>query len=146
MCKKLILSICLLGLNASVFAACSFQSSQDITFACAPTSASGCLDTNTFSVRCTSTTSATLTLSTGQSNTYSPRQMRDTTQNLNLDYNVYLDANQSQIFGDGSQGTYTMLKSIPRFNTQTYTLYSYVLSSTVLAGTYTDSLILSMNY
>lgn len=146
MYKKIILASFLLSPLANVFAACSFQSVGVITFACAPTSASGCLVTSTFGVRCGAVTPVTMTLSTGQSASYSPRKMYDSAQNVYLDYNVYLTANQSQIFGDGAQATYTITASIPRNKTTTYTLYSYVLSSTVLAGNYTDSLILTMNY
>lgn len=146
MCKKIILSLLSWGVTFSVFAACTFNQIPAITFACAPTAVSGCATSGNLQVRCTTASNVNVTLSTGVSGSYSPRTMKDAAQSLSMNYNLYLDANHSQIFGDGSQGTYTISTAIGKNKTVTRVLYGMVLSSTALAGSYTDTLVLTMNY
>lgn len=129
-----------------LYAICSFNQIPTITFACAPTAVSGCTTSGNLQVMCTAAATVNITLSTGGSSSYSPRTMTDGVQGLSMNYNIYLDANHSRIFGDGSQGTYSTGGTIGVNETVAYVLYGMVLSSTVSAGSYTDSLVITMNY
>jgi spore coat protein U-like protein len=146
MFAKITVTLLLSSCSILSFGDCSFAQVPTISFGCAPTSAAGCLATSTFKVRCNLDTDATITLSTGQSGSYSPRVMMDTAAGLTLNYNVYLDANYSQIFGDGSQGTSIIQSSFPKNKQVSYNLFSKILSSTVWAGNYSDTLGLTLNY
>ena len=131
------------GLISSAYATCQITQVPNIQFSCPPTSAGSCAATNTLSLICAGE-AITGSLSTGSSNSYSPRTLR-TVSNTTLNYNVYLDANQQQIFGNGSQATSTL--NAVCSGTCNYVLYSYTLGgSGVQAGNYTDNLILTINY
>lgn len=124
-------------------ATCQITQTPNIQFSCPPSSAGSCAATNTLSLMCSGETISGM-LSTGSSNSYSPRTMR-TISNAILNYNVYLDANQQQIFGNGAQATSTLNATCS--GTCNYVLYSYTLSgNAVQAGNYTDNLILTINY
>lgn len=138
--KTLILILC--GIASVANATCQITQVPNIQFSCPPTSAGSCAATNTLSLICSGETISG-TLSTGSSNSYSPRTLR-TVSNTVLDYNVYLDANQQQIFGNGAQAT-SMLNATCS-GTCNYVLYSYTLGGNVQAGSYTDNLILTINY
>lgn len=92
--------------------------------------------------------SYTITLSTGNSGTYSPRKMSYLSFDLN--YNLYVDPSYSQIWGDGTSPTSTVsdsyilaLLSV----TRNYTVYGRLPAlQVVAAGTYNDSIVATVNY
>lgn len=89
-----------------------------------------------------------ITLSSGNSGSYSPRKMNRLASNLN--YNLYSDAAYSQIWGDGSGSTVIVSDSyiLALFSvTRNYTIYGRIPAlQTVAAGTYTDSIVATVNY
>lgn len=82
----------------------------------------------------------TVQLSQGGSNSFTPRQMSSGSDRLN--YNLYLDANRSIIWGDGTGGTQQRGPFIPGNNVvNTLTIYGRIPAQQWVApGLYTDSL------
>ena len=78
----------------------------------------------------------TIDLSQGNSGTYTPRQMRQGNESVN--YNLYFDAANQQIWGDGSGGTSNFRLPSARGTT---TVYGQIPArQNVKVGTYTDSI------
>jgi Spore Coat Protein U domain. len=138
--KTLVLILC--GIASVANATCQITQVPNIQFSCPPTSAGSCAATNTLSLICSGETiSGTLALVPQiviHRGHYVPFQI------LFWNYNVYLDANQQQIFGNGAQATSTLNATCS--GTCNYVLYSYTLGGNVQAGSYTDNLILTINY
>jgi spore coat protein U-like protein len=88
----------------------------------------------------------TVTLSTGQSGTYSPRTMRKGVEPLS--YNLYLDAAATSIWGNGSGGTQMYSRTRPPYNTDVaLTVYGRLpAGQDVTAGTYTDTVSVTINF
>lgn len=84
--------------------------------------------------------SVTVQLSQGSSNSFTPRQMSSGSDRLN--YNLYLDADRSMIWGDGTGGTQQRGPFIPGNNVlNTLTIYGRIPAQQWVApGLYTDSL------
>ena len=62
-----------------------------------------------------------------------------------LEYNVYLDAARTQIFGDGTGATAVFNAANARW--QVVTFYGRIFpGQTVPAGTYSDSLVATLNF
>lgn len=111
--------------------------------------------TGTFSVTCTATgsgsatVSGTLSLSTGSSGLFATRTMRTGTSVL--DYNIYVTPAYSQIFGDGTAGTYDLSESGTVTAGQIYqvggALYGLIPArQDVAPGTYLDTIVMTVVY
>ena len=85
-------------------------------------------------------TAVEITLSRGQSSTFSPRVLVSSGESL--DYNLYLDAARSLVWGDGTSGTQTFQSSsFAKRQNVPVTIYGAIpASQDVRAGTYTDSI------
>lgn len=97
----------------------------------------------------TATVAGTLALSTGLSGRYASRTMKS---GLNaLQYNIYLTPAYTQIFGDGSAGTFAPSDSGTVSAGQVYqvngNMYGFVPpSQDVPAGSYVDSIVVTVTY
>jgi spore coat protein U-like protein len=118
-----------------------------------PSSSTALSGTGTINVSCTVTLvglleSWTIQLSTGNSGTYSSRQM--STAGQSLVYNLYTTAAHSQVWGNGTAGTGTVTDSqLLAIGTSQYpyTVYGLVNTFQDLApGTYTDVITVTLNY
>jgi spore coat protein U-like protein len=119
-----------------------------------PMSATPDTSTGTLSVRCTATGSAqtvslVVSLSTGLSGTYTPRRMFSGVNPM--DYNLFFSTAYTQIWGDGSAGTFRGTATItPRPGnpaTANGTVYGRVPAlQNVAAGNYLDSIIMTVTY
>lgn len=94
--------------------------------------------------------SYTITLATGASGTYSARKLNHTLNN-SLNYNLFVDAARTLIWGDGTAGTSTLSDSYihPGYgNTiRSYPVYGRVpAGQNVRTGQYTDQLTITVNY
>jgi spore coat protein U-like protein len=98
-----------------------------------------------FTVTCNQNTNVTVTFSTGQSGTYFPRYMKAGGTNQ-LDYNIYGDANHTEVIGDGYNGTYYYVGTAgPGGSYARY--YGLVPSSqNVLPGNYSDTITVTVSY
>jgi spore coat protein U-like protein len=95
------------------------------------------------------TVAGTLTLSTGSSGSYAGRTMKSGTRALQ--YNIYATPSHSQVIGDGSAGTLALSDSGTVTAGQVYqitgSMYGFMPpSQDVPAGTYTDSIVVTVTY
>jgi spore coat protein U-like protein len=119
-----------------------------------PMSATADTSTGTISVRCTATGSAetvslVVSLSTGLSGSYTPRRMFSGANPM--DYNLFFSTAYTQIWGDGTAGTFRGTASItPRPGnpaTANGTVYGRVPAlQNVAAGSYVDSITMTVTY
>ncbi len=88
----------------------------------------------------------TVLLSQGNSNSFTPRQMRSGEHRLN--YNLYLDGDRSLIWGDGTSGSQQRGPFIPGNNVvNTLTIYGRIPPQQWVApGTYSDSLRVTIQF
>ena len=82
-------------------------------------------------------------LSSGQSNTYSSRVMQNGVNQLN--YNLYTSSARTNIWGDGSGGSITVV--IPGNGTTSLSIFGQIPAGQNLpAGTYTDVIIVMIDF
>ena len=99
--------------------------------------------TSSFQFTCTPPAVATLMLSRGASATYSPRIMtRTTPPATTANYNLFMDAANTIIWGNGTGGTqFLTFPSTPGNKTDSGTIYGTVPAGLdVRPGTYTDTI------
>jgi len=103
--------------------------------------------TGTITVSCLALESYTIALSPGGSGTYSPRRMAN--GGNYLEYNLYRDAGYSQIWGDGTGGSYTVDDSILIIGSKDYTVYGRIplfSQRGAMVGSYSDSITVTITY
>jgi spore coat protein U-like protein len=83
-----------------------------------------------------------VSLSAGAAGSYGPRQMR--LGSLGLSYNLYRDAARTQIWGDGTAGTFT----VPgQSGTRTLVIYGRIFpGQAAAAGSYADTIVATLNF
>ena len=93
----------------------------------------------------------TVTVGTGSSNSFTTRQMVSGANKLA--YNLYTSVLYSQVLGDGSSGTGTLNGSVALdvlgvATPQTWTIYGRIpgSQSTVVPGTFADTLVVTLTY
>jgi spore coat protein U-like protein len=118
-----------------------------------PTSSSPLDATGTITVSCSVAligllSSWTLALSTGNSATYTPRRLSNGA--ATLQYNIFTTAARSTIWGNNSGGTGVVSDSrtlLVGNNSTQYTVYGRISPhQDVRAGSYSDSIIVTINY
>jgi spore coat protein U-like protein len=86
-----------------------------------------------------------ITISRGQSGSFSPRRLRF--RNHALLYNLFLDAARSMIWGDGTGGSAVYTARAPAGRPLSIPIFGRIPPrQNVAPGTYTDRLILTVNY
>jgi spore coat protein U-like protein len=109
--------------------------------------------TGTINLTCTVTTkknTLTIDLSPGSSGSYATRTLRSGTDVLN--YNLYLDAADTQVWGDGTGGS--VVDSVPIMAhgngsqaSATFTIYGAIAAlQDPAAGGYTDTITVTVNF
>ena len=92
-----------------------------------------------------STGTFTISLSTGSSGTFQPRRMVSGAEKLN--YNLYLDAARTSIWGDASAGTSWFMESGASGKPVTLTVFGRIPpGQDVAAGTYSDTIIVTIQF
>ena len=141
--------------SAAVTFSCTVSASP-LAFGTYPAySAAPVTTTGTFTVTCTATgsgsatVSGTLSLSTGSSGQFATRTLRAGTSVL--DYNIYVSPAYSQIFGDGTAGTYDLTESGTVTAGQIYqvagALYGLIPArQDVAPGSYLDTIVMTVVY
>jgi spore coat protein U-like protein len=96
--------------------------------------------------KCTQNKPITIQLNKGSSTTFNPRTMKFSTDVLN--YNLYMDAALTVIWGDGTGGSSFYSNSTPTTAKTTLTVYGDVpaLQQNVSAGTYNDSITATISF
>jgi spore coat protein U-like protein len=102
--------------------------------------------TGTVSFICTGNADVTITLSKGASSTFNPRTLSGGTDTLN--YNLYKDAARTTIWGDGTGSTSTYTQTnVPNNTDQNVTIYARLpAAQDASAGTYTDSVTVTIDF
>ena len=95
------------------------------------------------------TASYVISMAKGNSTTYTPRFMN--LLGVHLNYNLYTTAGFASIWGDGTAGTVTISDSYTAVVigpvTRNYTVFGRITAlQTVGAGTYTDSVLVTVTY
>ena len=101
--------------------------------------------TGTVTVTCDQAPPADVTIAIGPSGTsggFNPRQMRSASSPDRLNYNLFVNAGRSTVWGDGAAGTSTVfLKNVVKNRPVLTTIYGRIPPrQDVSVGTYTDSL------
>ena len=107
----------------------------------APTDSAGAI-----TYRCNGNANVMITITEGQSGTFSPRTLVKGGEQL--PYNLYLDAARSIVWGDGSPGTliYTRI-AVPNNTNVTVPVYGRIpATQDVTAGAYSDSVSVTINF
>lgn len=89
-----------------------------------------------------------LTLSTGNSGSYYPRQMTISGSSAQLQYNIYTTSARNKIWGDGNGATRAKSKSKSSPFTKRYTLFGEMpaLQTTAQIGSYSDLIIATLDF
>jgi spore coat protein U-like protein len=101
--------------------------------------------TGTVTVTCDQAPPADITISIGPSGTsggFIPRQMRSASSSDRLNYNLFINAGRSTVWGDGAAGTSTFfLKNVKKNRPAVTTIYGRIPpGQDVSVGSYSDSL------
>lgn len=92
--------------------------------------------------------SYTIALSIGGGGTFATRSMSGPLQRLS--YQLYRDSGDTQIWGDGTAGTYTVtdgyLLGINAQVSRNYTVYGIIPSQTAKVGSYIDTITVTLTY
>ena len=150
---------CLLGLAAcgaapssSAAVSCTIATLSSAAFGIYnPYSALALDGAATASISCSGTLSGevaklSITASAGLAGSFFPRKMQGPGLNL-LNYNLYIDAARTQIFGTGAAGTFADTGSARTPVTFTHTIYARVpAGQDVAVGAYSDVLIYTVNF
>jgi spore coat protein U-like protein len=130
---------------------CSFNTVGTVAFGSYDVFSSGPLDTTaTVSYKCSPpVTTPTISLSAGGGGAFNPRRMTGPSVGSTADYNLYLDAARTTIWGDGTGGTSVITAPDPTSASAvyTYTIYARVPDGQDLeAGAYTDAVTVTINF
>jgi spore coat protein U-like protein len=81
------------------------------------------------------------------SGSFDPRQMRLATGTDLMDYNLYRDASRTQIWGDGTGGTFMISGTVARKGTVNYTVYGRIpAGQDISAGLYMETLTVTLTW
>lgn len=127
--------------------ACIIDSTTPVTFGSYDVLSTTPLDsTGTITYICLVSLSIRIDISNGSNGTYSVRRMTGPGGDK-LDYNLFLDAARTRIWGDGTNSTERYGPYIGLLVLTTLTVYGRVFAKQdVRAGSYTDTLTVTLNY
>ena len=143
--SRIYLSIVIIAINlvAVIANACTVTASGVDFGTYDPFAAADVKVTGTINIECSSKTNMTVSLSTGQSGSYSSRTLMNGTNQLS--YNLYRKSNHTKVWGDGSGGSKTEKYNSRLVNA---TIYGSVFAGqmTAAVGSYTDSITVTVDY
>lgn len=135
-----------MAVSATVQSACIVSVSPLAFGAYNPTAAGNTDATTTVSVTCTSGTSYTVGLSAGNGSGATVANRKMTNGSNTLNYALYRDASRTAIWGN-TPGTDTPASAVAGASAAALTVYGRISASqNVPAGTYTDSITVTVNY
>jgi len=129
---------------------CNFTNVTNVSFGSYDTLSAGNVDsTGSLTIDC-SAAWTTVTTSIGpspNSGGFTPRDMKLTTGTDLLNYNLYTTASRNIIWGDGTQGTSTVVQSIQKNHPWTGTFYGRIPGSQdVSIGNYSEVLLITISF
>lgn len=143
------LAIITTSAQAQAAASCSILTTSGVSFGSYDTFSPTSLDsTGLVSFRCTGVAPGdvlSIQLSRGTSGTFLPRGM--TNRSWRLEYNLFLDAARTIVWGDGTSGTSVYIAHPLDSQSVSVPIYGRVLPRQNLPpGTYNDLVVLTVNY
>lgn len=143
-----ILTATLLGAVSAESADCRLQGTSSLSFgAYDPNSPTPLTSSGAITLRCRNdATGVTVQLGRGGATTYFPRRM---TSGLEvLEYNIFLDAALTAVWGDGTAGTNVYGPFNPRNSTsEVLPLFGVIFAGqNVPAGSYSDTVVITVNF
>lgn len=112
-----------------------------------PTNAAALGSTGVITLTCNRNGSYSIALSTGQSGSFNPRYMSGGSPVNQLDYNLYIDAAHTILWGDGTAGTSVATGTYSKNASVTITVYGLLpAAQNVGPGAYTDSITATITY
>ena len=135
----------LFGHSAIAAPSCSGISATAMAFGnYNPVNAANVDSAATISYSCPPPTVPLVTVTTGTGGSYSPRLMKQGATET-IGYNLYRNALRTEIWGDGTGGTFSM--TLPTGNNRTAPIYGRVFASqNVVAGAFTDTVTIIFNF
>lgn len=143
--KKIVSALLFIGISLSCHAVkCDITQNTGFTFGCPNGFTHACTAMANLTLNCSGNGTIAMSLSQGNSNSYFPRQLTSNNQQ-SIAYNIFLDAANTQIFGNGSQGTSLITTNCKGICT--YVFYGAVfLNDKIKAAMYQDIPILTVVY
>lgn len=133
-----------LQVSADLTASC-YVSSQNMTFGTVESDGNVATTRGQIRTRCSQGLIYTMKLSTGSSNDFQSRTMKNSFDE-SLVYNIYLDSNHTQIFGDGTNNTYNV-PNVGNGGVGGIDLHGKLIKNQFTrAGQYVDNLVVSLEY
>lgn len=136
---------------ANAASSCSVIANSGISFTYVPMTPTATTSSGTLQVSCTGLGSGlgfyTVTLSAGRG-TFAARKMTDGKGN-SLTYNLYLNASDTLVWGDGSNSTFSFNGTYAPGNpTSNFTYYGLITPAAqdIPSGTYSDSPTVTVNF
>ena len=129
----------------TIQAGCEVSAPNDLNFGTVTFLDTALTTTAAFSVRCTSGTNGTISLNggIGSSGTVATRTMESGANSVS--YSLYTSSAYSTIWGDGTSGTSTVVHN-GTGSAANLTVYGRVPSQSPLAGTYSDTITITVTY
>lgn len=146
--KKTVIIASLITIFAKSFAACNVTLNTGVSFdpnICQGVNVQKCNVLGQISLLCSSTTTLSMNLSPGNANQFNPRVLTNE-HGDKVFYNIYIDANHTTIFGDGSQNTSVISGTCNANAPCSFNIYGAILSNIKKAGSYSDSTSLTISY
>ena len=89
----------------------------------------------------------TISINSGGSGTFNPRQMKAMTGTDRLNYYLFTDASRTVIWGDGTGGTSTVTNMVTRNAPWNATIFGMLPPrQNIRAGSYSDTLLVTVNW
>jgi spore coat protein U-like protein len=113
-----------------------------------PLDASNLTSTGTISINCNDSQRADVLIGPSlNSGVFVPRQMRQTSGSVLLNYNVYTTSALSSVWGDGTQGTSTQYYNVKKNKTENALVYGSIpAGQDVPIGSYSEALVVTINF
>ncbi len=128
---------------------CSFTDVTDVIFGdYEPLSGANKESNGSISVLCDDNVWITLSIGASpNSGGFNPRKMLNTTFGDLMNYFLYRNISKSEIWGDGSPGTYTIYQKLSRNQGRPFTVYGRIPGGQdVGVGEYGESLVITLEY
>lgn len=146
----LLISMAAFPLDVQAAANCTIRTLVGVSFGAYNVFAAAPLtSTGSVSIRCVGIgaglSPVSVLLSPGVSGSYQPRKMARSGETLN--YNLFLDPNGGQIWGDGTSGTQFYRAMVSNNSPVNLTIFGRVPpGQDVAVGTYSDIIVLTVNF
>ncbi len=140
-CATIALFACVCGRADAIL--CTFSTSSIAFGGYDPTSLAATTSTGSISINCLLPSTVVLSLSTGQGNSFTPRVMAGPGT---LNYNLYTDSGDTQIWGDGTGTTMTVTMTFGLLTPPQPVYGAIPPMQNAPAGSYADTVVVTATF